>query len=495
MPPELVEKINTAIVELQAVFRQSNVVVVTSSGGKDSTAVTHLALAALRTLRKRPEMHIVAVDTLVEIPTIVNHSKRFLDSVDKWTQANNLPVKVHILHPEARETYWVCLIGRGYIPPSHMFRWCVPKLKVKPVRNMIREMGDDVLVLMGMRNDEGDTRKRSIKKRSVKGRWIQFEGANNARVFLPILDWTMGEVWEFLLRSEPPSGDFIREILLHPKRGKLVILDLSLMTIEQGIRLGEAVLEEVFRHSVRGITSGKVINAIAVFEESQNVLNRKHVEEGRSIFVRWAKEGRKFHLGLIYVTQQPGAIAEEIVSQTDNYFVMHLLNQGDIEALQKANRHYGGVIAQFLGDETIVGNAYIYSAPHQPYIFPARVFEFSKVFFDDYFGSFDLKSVADALRQVADEAKGKDVKTVIGRASFELYKYLDSRKLRLAIMDDEKKWVDFGFAESLLRGLHRRRLLTIPQFGAVEALVPDAEPSDGGEGEDWGASEFEEDEL
>lgn len=206
MSQELVKKINAAVVELQSVLRESEVIVITYSGGKDSTAVTHLALAALCTLRKRPQTHIVAVDTLVEIPTVVSHSLKFLKGVETWANKYNLPLKVHILHPEAHETYWSCLIGKGYIPPRHMFRWCVPKLKIKPVRNMIREMGDGVIVLMGMRKDESEARKRSIKKRSIQGRWIRFEGADNARVFLPIIDWTASDVWEFLLKTTPPWG-------------------------------------------------------------------------------------------------------------------------------------------------------------------------------------------------------------------------------------------------------------------------------------------------
>jgi len=129
-----------------------------------------------------------------------------------------------------------------------------------------------------------------------------------------------------------------------------------------------------------------MISVIAVFEEAQNVLNKKAVEAGESIFVRWAKEGRKFGLGLIYITQQPGAIAEEIVSQTDNFFVMHLLGKNDVDALIRANRHYDGVIARFLVSETVVGNAYVYSAPYQPYVFPAHIWEFKPEIFTRLFG-------------------------------------------------------------------------------------------------------------
>ncbi|RLE42803.1 hypothetical protein DRJ16_04410, partial [Candidatus Woesearchaeota archaeon] len=174
------------------------------------------------------------------------------------------------------------------------------------------------------------------------------------------------------------APNIVTDIMWHLARGRTVIVDLSLLPLEIGISLSNIILEGIFRYNIRNIIQGKLIECIAVFEEAQNVLNREAVKEGYSYFVRWAKEGRKYHLGLIYVTQQPGAIAEEIVSQTDNFFVMHLLGKGDIDALRRANPHYDGVISEFLSKETIVGNAYIYSAPKQPYVFPCKVLEFQE---------------------------------------------------------------------------------------------------------------------
>jgi hypothetical protein len=182
--------------------------------------------------------------------------------------------------------------------------------------------------------------------------------------------------WLFPLHR-PNAPNIITDIRKKMEEEKTVVVDLSLLTTELGVSLSNTILEAIFRYNVTNITQGKLIECIAVFEEAQNVLNNKSVNEGLSYFVRWAKEGRKYHLGLIYVTQQPGAIAEEIVSQTDNFFIMHLLGKGDIDALRNANPHYDGVISNFLKNETITGNTYIYSAPKQPYVFPCRILEFT----------------------------------------------------------------------------------------------------------------------
>jgi hypothetical protein len=289
---------------------------------------------------------------------------------------------------------------------------------------------------------------------------------------------------EVLEWDEPKACNIVEDIKFHLARKRLVIVDLSLMTLEMAHRVAHLVLDAVFDYNVKGITAGKTINTIAVFEEAQNVLNRKAVEEAKSVFTRWAKEGRKFQLGLIYVTQQPGAIAEEIVSQTDNYFVMHLLNKGDIDALKRANPHYDGVTADFLSMETFVGNTYIYSAPLQPYVFPAKVFEFNKDFFDAFSNEIkhsksalvELQDMAERLKPIAGKKYGEKRK-LVGACSYEIYKYLKGNNVSAPFMDDEKQWIDYEMAEYLVKELERQNLLKLPTFFGQSALEG-AEPDD-----------------
>ena len=46
-----------------------------------------------------------------------------------------------------------------------------------------------------------------------------------------------------------------------------------------------------------------------IIEEAQSVLGRRLEET--SPFVEWVKEGRKYDLGAIMITQQPGSMAPE----------------------------------------------------------------------------------------------------------------------------------------------------------------------------------------
>lgn len=204
MSQELLEIVDFDFDILGEVLSNNDTIIVTYSGGKDSTVVTHLVLAALLTLESPPTTHVVTVDTLVEIPVLRNHSMKFLNEIQVWADAKDLPVQTHLLHPDPEKTYWACLIGKGYMPPSFRFRWCVRRLKIRPVRDMIRALGENVVVLMGTRKDESKERERTINRRSTEERWMDFEGADNARVYMPIVEWKTGHVWEYLLRTNPP---------------------------------------------------------------------------------------------------------------------------------------------------------------------------------------------------------------------------------------------------------------------------------------------------
>lgn len=234
-------------------------------------------------------------------------------------------------------------------------------------------------------------RERRLESLATKAQAAGKIKANQRNLFIRI-------VRHLLPLHNPQGTNFFEKIQEELKARRVVILDLSLFPLQFANQVASVVLERVFNYNQYRITIKDTLPVIAVFEEAQNVLNRKAVEIGDSIFVRWAKEGRKYNLGLIYVTQQPGAIADEIVSQTDNFFVMHLLGENDVKALVRANRHYGGVIAHFLTSETVVGNAYIYSAPYQPFVFPAHIWEFKPDIFVCLFGEPSTKSKPQAAQ-------------------------------------------------------------------------------------------------
>ncbi|MBN8655378.1 MAG: ATP-binding protein [Anaerolineae bacterium] len=143
---------------------------------------------------------------------------------------------------------------------------------------------------------------------------------------------------------------------------RIVVMDLSRMPIDTAEGLVEIVLSKVFRNNETKFVNGEdTVPVLVMVEEAQNFLSQSALrsDEG-NIVIRIAKEGRKFGFGLIYITQQPSSIDDTILSQTNNFFVLHLLTQGDIRALTDNNPTYKPV-AHYIQSEPLRGYAYFYS--------------------------------------------------------------------------------------------------------------------------------------
>jgi hypothetical protein len=181
-------------------------------------------------------------------------------------------------------------------------------------------------------------------------------------------------------RLHEKSSRMLEGIFWHLERGHIVIVDISLMAAAHGRWLASLIMNEIFQRNQASFTAGAqgdLLNVIAVVEEAQTVLSGQR-EAGESIFVEWAKEGRKYGLGGVFVTQQPGAIPTELVSQGDNFFVFHLLSADDLASLRRANAHFSEDVLAMILNEPIAGNAYVWSAPYQPFVLPLRVENFEE---------------------------------------------------------------------------------------------------------------------
>lgn len=168
------------------------------------------------------------------------------------------------------------------------------------------------------------------------------------------------------------------------KQGKTIIIDLSLRDAVDAAIISTMIVRKLFEDNKRNYTEAKdeqIIPCVIVVEEAQNVLSEEHVRTSANPFVRIAKEGRKFLIGLVAITQRPSAISEEIRSQAENFFAFYMGNSDDIKALVKSNVNYDGVISSFIQRETIPGNLYFVTSSH-PFVIPVRVVEFDKLVAD-----------------------------------------------------------------------------------------------------------------
>jgi hypothetical protein len=150
----------------------------------------------------------------------------------------------------------------------------------------------------------------------------------------------------------------------------------------QGLALAGVILQEIFEHNQDEFTKAepRTIPTIAVIEEAQTVMTDR-VSSGEGPFVAWVKEGRKYDLGAVLVTQQPGSLPSELLSQGDNWFIFHLLSAGDLRALKSANAHFSDDLLSSLLNEPLVGHGLFWSSSGgTPYPIPIRALSFEATY-------------------------------------------------------------------------------------------------------------------
>lgn len=181
------------------------------SGGKDSTATLQLIWYALRDLppeQLTKPIYVIATDTLVETPLIVDHVNSNLGKIGRCARAAHLPLTVHRLTPEVTDSFWVNLIGRGYPAPHSRFRWCTERMKIKPadafILDKVTQHGEVVLIL-GQRRSESQSRAQVMDDYRITGyRLSRHSTLPKSYVYTPIEAFTTDDVWTYLLNVPSP---------------------------------------------------------------------------------------------------------------------------------------------------------------------------------------------------------------------------------------------------------------------------------------------------
>jgi len=148
--------------------------VVSWSGGKDSTAVSILAQRAFPHERI---VHIFA-DTTNEMPCTYEYLRTFRAAYPAVPLLVGMP---------SRDFIDLC---REIGPPSRIQRWCCTTQKAVPLANILRGLGrgSPVLVVSGLRRME--SRRREGYNRVINSTKIGLQILMN-----PVLDWTDFDVW------------------------------------------------------------------------------------------------------------------------------------------------------------------------------------------------------------------------------------------------------------------------------------------------------------
>lgn len=149
------------------------------------------------------------------------------------------------------------------------------------------------------------------------------------------------------------ASDFIAEILMEIDEGKTVILDLGNATDTVRRYFSDMISQAIFSHQEKKFVDNKLGEHYVqlYFEEAHNLFPSGD-KDLKNFYARFAKEGAKFHVGMVYSTQSPSTISKELLAQTENFFVGHLSSVDEVNSLSRMQIAFDGVKEDILKSKT-----------------------------------------------------------------------------------------------------------------------------------------------
>src|SRR5665648_468458 len=208
------------------------------SGGKDSSAMLKLTYNAIAGIKNPNKLiNVVYCDTGVEIPIINSFVKKTLAKLKNEIMELNLPLNINVVEPKLENRFFSKVIGRGYPTPTNKFRWCTDKLRIMPVQSMMNNKNENI-VLVGVKKGESVERDKIMKKYNAeKPYYLKQANLSNVKIFAPILDYNVKDVWSIIKSKQMPksiNGKELEAIYRSAGEKQIDFKDYSSIALQKG---------------------------------------------------------------------------------------------------------------------------------------------------------------------------------------------------------------------------------------------------------------------
>lgn len=128
----------------------------------------------------------------------------------------------------------------------------------------------------------------------------------------------------------------ISDICKHLEQAHIVIVDTSHFSSDNELLIGNLIASEIFRKyktfKMNGELTSKPVISI-ILEEAPRVLGKDVLEKGPNIFSTIAREGRKFQVGLVAITQLPSLIPRQILANMNTKVILGIEMNNERQAI------------------------------------------------------------------------------------------------------------------------------------------------------------------